>query len=80
MDTKLTVKLDKDIIQRAKQYANKKNISLSKIIEAYLNLLTREQSKEELISPLVQGLSGIITIPKDFDLQEDYSDFLIKKY
>ncbi|MBT7993597.1 MAG: hypothetical protein HN691_01860 [Bacteroidetes bacterium] len=80
MDTKLTVKLDKDIIQRAKQYANKKNISLSKIIEAYLNLLTREQLKEELISPLVQGLSGIITIPKDFDLQEDYAEFLIKKY
>ena len=80
MDTKLKVKLDKDIIQRAKQYANKKNISLSKIIEAYLNLLTREQLKEELISPLVQGLSGIITIPKDFDLQEDYAEFLIKKY
>ena len=33
MDTKLTLKLDKHIIESAKKYASEKKISLSKIIE-----------------------------------------------
>ena len=36
MDTKLTLKLDREIIEEAKKYAREKNISLSKLIESYL--------------------------------------------
>jgi hypothetical protein len=38
MDTKLTLKLNGDIIEQAKTYAKKKNTSLSKLIESYLGL------------------------------------------
>jgi predicted HicB family RNase H-like nuclease len=47
MDTKLTLKLDGDIIEQAKIYAKKKNTSLSKLIESYLAyLLTQKTIKK----------------------------------
>lgn len=80
MDTKLTLKLDKEIINRAKVYAESKKISLSKLIESYLQLLTKENSTKEEISPLVESLSGVITLPKKYDDKDDYTDYLTQKY
>ncbi|MCK4345242.1 MAG: hypothetical protein KAX05_08130 [Bacteroidales bacterium] len=80
MDTKLTIKLDRTIIEKAKKYAKSKNISLSRIIESYLNAITRDEIQNEEISPLVQSLSGIIEIPDEFDFKKDYTDHLLNKY
>ncbi|WP_224484701.1 DUF6364 family protein [Robertkochia aurantiaca] len=80
MDKKLTLSLDKSIIERAKSYAKENNISLSKLIESYLSSLTKPSSKKEEISPLVKSLSGVINLDQDFDEQNDYTDYLIEKY
>lgn len=80
MDTKLTLKLDKEIIDRAKLYAESKKISLSKLIESYLHLLTKENSTKEEISPLVESLSGVISLPQQYDDKDDYADYLTQKY
>ena len=80
MDTKLTLKLDKEIINRAKLYAESKKISLSKLIESYLQVLTKEISSKENITPLVESLSGVIELPKNYDDKVDYTDYLTKKY
>lgn len=80
MDTKLTLKLDKETISRAKRYAETKKISLSKLIERYLQLLTVENAPKEKISPLVESLSGVIDLPNDYRDKDDYSDYLNKKY
>lgn len=80
MDTKLTIKLDRTIIEKAKKYAKSKNISLSRIIESYLNAITRDEIQNEEISPLVRSLSGIIEIPDKFDFKKDYTDHLLNKY
>jgi hypothetical protein len=80
MDTKLTLKLDKEIINRAKDYAESKKISLSKLIESYLQLLTKESSSKDKISPLVESLSGVIELPKKYDDKDDYANYLTEKY
>lgn len=79
MDTKLTLKLDKLIIESAKEYAKEKNISLSKMIENYLQAITNKQKKESEISPLVQSLIGVIGNQNE-DYKKDYTDYLSKKY
>ena len=79
MDTKLTLKLDKSIIDKAKEYAKGKNISLSKMIENYLQALTNKQSKEIEISPLVESLTGVIS-PQEEDYKKDYTNYLSEKY
>jgi macrodomain Ter protein organizer (MatP/YcbG family) len=80
MDTKLTLKLEQKIIERAKDYAKKHNTSLSKLIENYLQSLTKKADETEKISPLVKSLSGIVDIPKNYNHKEEYSDFLMNKY
>jgi len=62
MDTKLTLKLNDNVIERAKNYAKNKNTSLSQLIENYLNFLTSPKTGTDAITPLVKSLSGIIWI------------------
>ena len=79
MDTKLTLKLNDSIIEQAKSYAKKKNISLSKLIESYLCLLI-EPTENQAITPLVKSLSGVVDLPQDFDYKKDYKKHLSNKY
>jgi hypothetical protein len=80
MDTKLTIKLDDDVITRAKRYAKNRKTSLSKMIESYLDTVTKPDSKKIKITPLVKSLSGVIKLPVDYDYKTDYADYLTKKY
>lgn len=79
MNTKLTLKLDKHIIENAKKYAKEKKISLSKMIESYLQSITKENKEEIEITPFVKSLSGVIKLSDD-DYKKEYSDYLNKKY
>ncbi|MGA1840926.1 MAG: DUF6364 family protein [bacterium] len=81
MVTKLTLKLDKEIIERAKKYAGKRHISLSKIVEKYFKSLTYEERNEKAdYSPLIKELSGIINLKSDSDIKDEYTHYLIDKY
>jgi hypothetical protein len=82
METKLTLRLNDIVIERAKIYAKNKKISLSKMVEAYLDSLTREIDNDNkiIITPLVESLSGVIILPTDFDFKKEYTDYLTEKY
>jgi len=81
MDTKLTLKLDQEIIEKAKHYASEKKLSLSRIIENYLNSLTSDKTNNDIqISPFVKSLSSGISIPADYDYKKDRADYLDQKY
>jgi hypothetical protein len=80
MDTKLTLKLNEDIIAKAKEYAKSRKTSLSDLIENYLQKITSDKNSNRTITPLVKSLSGVISLPKDANDKEDYTDYLINKY
>ena len=84
MDTKLTLKLDKLVIDKAKEYATTHKRSLSRIIEAYLKSLT-SQNKTNIeddfeISPFVKSMSTGVKIPIDLDYKSEYLDHMTEKY
>ncbi|MGB0186817.1 MAG: DUF6364 family protein [Flavobacteriaceae bacterium] len=81
MDTKLTLKLNQRVIEKAKAYASNKKMSLSRIVEAYLQSITSEKdiSKFE-ISPFVKSISTGTEIPNNLDYKKEYSDYLVKKH
>ncbi len=79
MDTKLTLKLDISIIEQAKNYAKKKNTSLSKLIESYLGKLV-EPNDAHKVTPLVKSLSGVVDLPKNFDVKKEYKKHIVNKY
>ncbi len=82
METKLTLRLNDRVIERAKKYAKKQRTSLSKMIESYLDSLTKDESTEQEteITPLIKSLSGVIDLPDDFDYKKEYRDYITEKY
>ena len=82
MDKKLTLSLNQNIIKKAKAYAKLHNTSLSKMIEAYFDSLTKEDKGESEIeiSPLVESLCGVMELPEDFDYKKSKSKYLLEKY
>lgn len=82
METKLTLRLSKRVIDRAKDYAKKRNTSLSRMIEAYLDSISKEaeDSDEQHITPFVKSLSGVVDLPADFDPKQTYGELLDKKH
>jgi hypothetical protein len=85
MDTKLTLKLNKFVIEKAKKYAASHNRSLSRIIESYLQSLTGQDdtgsNKSDIqISPFVKSMSSGVHIPTDLDYKIDYTNYLTEKY
>ncbi len=80
MDSKLTVRIDSDVIERTKSYARRHNVSVSRMIESYLDSVTDTKSKDIEITSLVKSLSGVIEINADYDLKKDYGDYLSEKH
>ena len=80
MDNKLTLSIDNQVIEKAKVYARKKNTSLSKLIESYLQFLTTTNSSEVAeITPLVKSLSGVLDVTA-LNYKDSYKNHLNKKY
>lgn len=81
MNTKLTLTIEQTIIEKAKKYAKEKGRSLSDIIENYLKIITKEESKADIeITPVTKSLRGSFRAPKDFDYKKELSKGLSKKY
>jgi hypothetical protein len=76
---KLTLSVDGAVVARAKRYASRRGTSLSRLVEQYLELISRTSSgDEESTTPLLrqlradlQGMSGDIS---------HYRRYLERKY
>lgn len=85
METKLTLKINKHTIDKAKKYAFVQNQSLSKIVEDYLITLTlpisADLNEDDItISPFVKSISSGNSIPANLDYKTLYSNHLTEKY
>ena len=61
MEAKLTLKLDKDAIDLAKQYAKKHKSSLSRMVEIYFKNISSEHNSTMKHSSVVESLTGILS-------------------
>ena len=80
MNTKLTLSLDRDIIEQAKEFARTQHTSLSKLIEGYLRQVAHADDATQQVTPLVARLSGVINAQKLGDHNSRYADYLTDKY
>lgn len=81
MGTKLTLTINQTVVERAKNYARSNKISLSKLIESYLEKITYQEEKDKTqITPLVQSLIGVINLSEDYNYKKDYQSHLTEKY
>ena len=82
MNTKLTLTIEQSIIEKAKKYAQKRQRSLSDLIENYLKALITNDGKkgDNETTPTVKSLRGAFKLPKNFDYKKEVTDRLSEKY
>ena len=79
MTTKLTLTVEKTVIERAKAYAKKTGRSLSELIESYLENITEENYNSDL-SPKLKKLVGSVKLPADFGEEKELRSAIEKKH
>lgn len=81
MTSKLTLAIDDAVVSKAKKYAKKRNISLSKLIEFYLSTLTAPAHEStESLPPITFKLSGLVKNKIKAKDKDVIADTLIEKY
>jgi hypothetical protein len=79
MQTKLTLRLDEDLIREAKSIAELRGQSLSKIVSNYFKSLKEKPvGTKTQLTPIVKSLKGILRGTK-LD-RKDYHQYLEDKY
>jgi hypothetical protein len=74
-NTKLTVRVPRELLENVKQYAAQNNTTLTALIEAYLRRIPTQGELEK--APIVRRLSGFLS--QDVSIQ-DYQEHLEEKY
>ena len=81
MNTKLTLSLEKEVIEKAKIYAKGTGRSLSEMVESYFkNLTSKKEEDYSDIDPKIRKLIGRITLPHDFDIKKAKEEHYKEKY
>ncbi len=82
MNTKLTLSIDKDVIDAAKEYAKSQGRSLSNVIEEYLKSVTKRKRKEKAykFNSIIEELSGSVKLPVNKTYDDVMSEALVEKY
>lgn len=79
MITKLTLRMDDNLIESAKEYSAKTGKSVSRIVADLFEIIKNEKlNKEETLTPTVRSLKGILK-GKQVD-EKDYKKYLDEKY
>ena len=73
---KLTLSVDTRVVSRAKQYAKRRGVSVSKMVEAYLTAVADPPSPGTGSAPILRAVRGIL---KNADLGH-YRKHLAAKY
>ena len=79
MTTKLTLTVEKSVIEKAKKYAKGTQRSLSEMVQKYLESLVEESEKSEL-SPKIKNLAGSLKLPENVDYDKALDDYYKEKY
>ena len=86
MDTQIILNINKEILEKATEYAKRREISLSILIENYLQKILDDAAKEiNMKTSIVNALSGIASKEKtnqddNVDFTEEHLNYLMKKY
>ena len=79
MQTKLTLRLEDELIDKTKQLARRRGKSLSKLVSEYFSYITsKEITGDTELTPIVKSMYGVLSDSKA--KESAYKDYLEKKY
>lgn len=85
MFAKLTLRLEKNVIEEAKTWADDNQISLSKVVSMVFKSLGKKRAQVSDLTPWTRKLMGIAKEKSrnpqtDKEMKESYIDYLEEKY
>ena len=83
MQTKLTLRLDEELIERAKAWAKERRVSLSRAVSEFLTQVSKEKEPPTLNSwtrRLTGAASGKGEPPSDEKIRRDHQTYLEAKH
>ncbi len=81
MNSKLTLTIEQDVIEKAKKYAKSKGRSLSDIVENYFKVIVKDEERIEISrTPITDSLKGSFKTPENMDYKRELTISLQKKY
>ena len=79
MQTKLTLRLDRELIERAKKYVRRTGKSVSEVVaDFFTQLEARKATETAPHSPAVESLVGVLAGKKVSEA--DYQAYLVEKH
>ena len=76
----LTLRIDTELVNSAREYAALHDTSLSQLVADYFADLTRKTAKGEQLPPLTQSLKGLLAGSKELLDEESYKKHLDDKH
>ncbi len=85
MQTKLTLRIDEDLIVKGKREAAKRGMSLSQLVAELLKVMPdQEENWESELTPWTRSLMGVLegeyTHKSDQEIREEYISYLEEKH
>lgn len=82
MNAKLTLTIEREVLEKAREYAKETGQSLSDIVEKYFSKLGRKEDipKTNAQSSRIRKLKGILKVDEDFDYKKVLAEELAVKY
>ncbi len=81
MNTKLTLTIQPDLIEKAKAYAREEGRSLSDLVETFFKALTsKDYPMPDELPQAVRELKGSFKAPDDFDYKKILAEEIQKKH
>lgn len=81
MNTKLTLTIEKEVIEKAKEFAKSNQISLSNMIENYLkSVITNKKKVRKTETPITDSLRGSFKMKENFNYKKEKLKRLEEKY
>jgi len=81
MRTKLTLLLEKEVIQDAKAFAIDNNTSISQLVSDFFSTINKIRFNDNADTPILNEISGVIKKNNKIrNIKKDYRNHLEKKY
>lgn len=78
--TKLTLRPRSKISKLAHLMAKREKNSITQMFSDYILARQKAMESQPALGPLTQSLSGVVTLPENFDEKDFMSDILAKKH
>lgn len=84
MNSEITVKMSRAILDRAAQFAVSNGYSLERLMEGYIRFLAekdvRRQSEQDSLNDFLEALHDEFEFSLELNAKRDYRRYLIEKY